>query len=377
MRRWQRSPASASCGCHASILAATSPRAGWCRCWRTYNPGDVETRPRRLYRARAPLNRIRALSISSPSNSRAEASPGQRRHRRDSRHNPRRHRRRTSSDRAGSRATPFRDAPRQIGIGEEGTAEGHKVGLLPARISSRPRSGEQRPATMTVRGNAGAAPAENRAAPPEHRPSRPRQYGDGRHRLSCRACAASRLVPIADYQRFLSWLYRRKPGLEGASYDAQMAARNASLFGVADFYSRNLAAAGHIAADIHVNNPWMRAAWAREHRLAVDAAATARRLGAAAMQFPAGCSAPSHRSSRCSDRSRARSGLSPRLDAEAEKILLAQIEEFKPDLILNRGSVSCRHAPGAQDQADRPPHPDRPGRHRSRRAARTGRSTTS
>ncbi|MFX5817372.1 hypothetical protein ABTE26_20965, partial [Acinetobacter baumannii] len=29
-------------------------------------------------------------------------------------------------------------------------------------------------------------------------------------------------------------------------------------------------------------------------------------------------------------------GLSPRLDAEAEKILLAQIEEFKPDLVLNQ-----------------------------------------
>ncbi|SEM33949.1 hypothetical protein SAMN05443254_101853 [Bradyrhizobium sp. OK095] len=39
-----------------------------------------------------------------------------------------------------------------------------------------------------------------------------------------------------------------------------MAARNASLFGVADFYSRNFAGLGHVAADIHVNNPWMLAA---------------------------------------------------------------------------------------------------------------------
>src|SRR5262249_31643111 len=29
-------------------------------------------------------------------------------------------------------------------------------------------------------------------------------------------------------------------------------------------------------------------------------------------------------------------GLSPRLDEEAEKVLLAQIEEFKPDLVLNQ-----------------------------------------
>ena len=39
------------------------------------------------------------------------------------------------------------------------------------------------------------------------------------------------LVLNADYPRFLSWLYRRQPGLENASYETQMAARNASLFG--------------------------------------------------------------------------------------------------------------------------------------------------
>src|SRR5436853_4265825 len=77
------------------------------------------------------------------------------------------------------------------------------------------------------------------------------------------------LVLNADYPRFLNWFYRRHPGLENADYAAQMAARNASLFGVADFYSRNFAALGHQAAEIHVNNPWLQAAWAREHGMAV------------------------------------------------------------------------------------------------------------
>ncbi len=63
------------------------------------------------------------------------------------------------------------------------------------------------------------------------------------------------------------------PELENASYAAQMAARNASLFGLADFYSRNFAALGHPAAEIHVNNPWLQAAWAREHGVAVRTAA--------------------------------------------------------------------------------------------------------
>src|SRR6266850_2153777 len=79
------------------------------------------------------------------------------------------------------------------------------------------------------------------------------------------------LVLNADYPRFLAWLYRRQVGLEGAPYAAQMAARNQSLFGVADFYSRNFAALGHPAAEIHVNNPWVQAAWAREHDMTVEA----------------------------------------------------------------------------------------------------------
>src|SRR4029079_11835915 len=78
------------------------------------------------------------------------------------------------------------------------------------------------------------------------------------------------LVLNADYPRFLGWLYRRHDGLENASYAAQMAARNASLFGVADFYSRNFTAAGHTAAEIHVNNPMLQPACARERGMAGD-----------------------------------------------------------------------------------------------------------
>ena len=79
------------------------------------------------------------------------------------------------------------------------------------------------------------------------------------------------LVLNADYPRFLAWLYRRQPGLENAAYATQMVARNASLFGVADFYSSNFAALGHPAAEIHINNPWLQAAWAREHGIATEA----------------------------------------------------------------------------------------------------------
>src|SRR3954449_1983086 len=76
------------------------------------------------------------------------------------------------------------------------------------------------------------------------------------------------LVLNADYPRFLAWFYGRQPALENTSYAMQMMARNASLFGVADFYSRNFVALGHQAAEIHVNNSWLQSAWAREHGMA-------------------------------------------------------------------------------------------------------------
>jgi spore maturation protein CgeB len=142
------------------------------------------------------------------------------------------------------------------------------------------------------------------------------------------------LVLNADYLRFQAWLYRREPGLENASYAAQMAARNASLFGLADFYSRNFAALGHAAAEIHVNNPCLQAAWARERGMAFEppeAKATAERralpgwLERAVTPFKP-ILRPLAR----------KVGLSPKLDQQAENILLAQIEEFRPDLLLNQ-----------------------------------------
>ena len=143
------------------------------------------------------------------------------------------------------------------------------------------------------------------------------------------------LVLNADYPRFLAWLYRRQPGLENASYATQMAARNASLFGVADFYSRNFAALGHPAAEIHVNNPWLQSAWAREHGMAVEHAGAAR-------HSPRARALPGWLQRAVTPfkpmlRPLARKvGLSPQLDAQAENILLAQIEDFRPDLVSTR-----------------------------------------
>jgi hypothetical protein len=142
------------------------------------------------------------------------------------------------------------------------------------------------------------------------------------------------LVLNADYPRFQTWLYRREPGLENASYAAQMAVRNASLFGLADFYSKNFAALGHAAAEIHVNNPWLQVAWAREHGVATESPEPP---GAIAGKVPPAWLQRVVTPFKPLLRPLARKvGLSPRLDTQAEDVLLAQIEEFRPDLVLNQ-----------------------------------------
>jgi hypothetical protein len=142
------------------------------------------------------------------------------------------------------------------------------------------------------------------------------------------------LVLNADYPRFLAWFYRRRPGLENAAYETQMAARNASLFGVADFYSRNFAALGHRAAEIHVNNPWLQSAWAREHGLAFDAPEPPG--GAGRRELPRWLQRAVKPLKPMLRPLARRVGLSPKLDAKAKTILLAQIEEFRPDVIINQ-----------------------------------------
>ena len=58
-------------------------------------------------------------------------------------------------------------------------------------------------------------------------------------------------------------------------------------------------------------------------------------------------------------------GLSPRLDAQAEKILLAQIEDFRPDLVLNQDVFHVDTSLMRRIKEHRQPDPDRAGRDRT------------
>jgi spore maturation protein CgeB len=119
------------------------------------------------------------------------------------------------------------------------------------------------------------------------------------------------LIVNADYPDFLDKLYSGS-GLERASYQEQMQARIDSLFGVSDFYPRNLAELGHTAAEVFINNRFLQEAWAREHGVKI-----------ASWPLP---------------RVVLRRGVVPWLVLDRcewmAEILRAQIEDFRPDVLL-------------------------------------------
>lgn len=121
------------------------------------------------------------------------------------------------------------------------------------------------------------------------------------------------LVVNTDYNAFLSDFYADHPDLEAENFATQMGQRMDSLFGIADFYSRNLRALGHEAIDIHANNVFAQSAWVREHRF---------------------------RPARPRRRFRLRRGFVPWLGDGTQRwlldILAAQIRHYRPDVILHQ-----------------------------------------
>jgi hypothetical protein len=115
-----------------------------------------------------------------------------------------------------------------------------------------------------------------------------------------------------DYDRFTAALDARNPSLAEANYAEQLAARDATLFGVSDFYPRRLRELGHEATEVHINNERLQRAWARERGLAVASGSVWQPVARIA-----GVSIPV-----------------PRAPAWLPAILRAQIEDFRPDVVL-------------------------------------------
>jgi len=96
------------------------------------------------------------------------------------------------------------------------------------------------------------------------------------------------LVVDTCYEAFLSAHYARSPALEQQPYAVQWRSLMDTFFGTADAYSHFLAELGHAAREVVVNCGPLQAAWAREHGLE---------------------------------------------GATAQQVLLAQVEDFAPDVV--------------------------------------------
>jgi spore maturation protein CgeB len=132
------------------------------------------------------------------------------------------------------------------------------------------------------------------------------------------------LILNTDYVAFLENLYAENPLLADQSYDQQMAVRNRSLFGAADFYSEGLKANGVEAADVHLNNRAMQMRWAAEHGVNIHASKPVepRGIGARMRRLVGGKNEPPSQLAAMPDWVR--------------NVMIAQIEAFQPDVILNQ-----------------------------------------
>jgi spore maturation protein CgeB len=155
------------------------------------------------------------------------------------------------------------------------------------------------------------------------------------------------LLLNTDYQTFIDELHRADPALAEASYDDQLTARNATFFGVGNAYARALRARGHEAHDIHVNNAAMQAAWLTEHGGRGAVHPPTRHLGRR-RRVPWPRPGPSR--------------------TWLLRVLAAQIEALRPDVILNHdiswfAPEDLRRVAGAEvtlvGQHAAPPYPDR------------------
>jgi spore maturation protein CgeB len=145
------------------------------------------------------------------------------------------------------------------------------------------------------------------------------------------------LIINTDYPAFLKQHYNRHPALAEGSFDVQMAARNASFFGVFDAYSKGFKANGHDAWEVHANNGLLQRRYMTERGRQPDPAKTApgrletvargviRRL----LPLKAGTA----------DVLRSPFDISP---WHLPDILLAQVRDYQPDVILNQSVSEIR-----------------------------------
>jgi len=145
------------------------------------------------------------------------------------------------------------------------------------------------------------------------------------------------LIINTDYEPFLRSLYATNENLAASRYEEQLRCRNDSLFGVADFYSRNFIVLGHEASEVHANNAALQAAWLISHRLGpVRRPRSSSKDLFRLLERIAARMAPWH-----THGSALRTPTEP-FDIDLEETLQAQVRTLRPDVILNQAVGDVR-----------------------------------
>lgn len=143
------------------------------------------------------------------------------------------------------------------------------------------------------------------------------------------------ILNTINYPEYLSWFYTQRPGLKSKPYEAQMRAWNEGVYFRANFYSENLRKLGHEARDIYVNNEFLQRAWAREHGLGLEDPPSMTVPDSSVLQW-------ARRRAAATPLRYLKPLFSPLLPLKESPrpawyydILAAQIQRYKPDVLLN------------------------------------------
>lgn len=131
------------------------------------------------------------------------------------------------------------------------------------------------------------------------------------------------LIINTDYPEFLASFYEDE-NLFALGYDEQLLARNKSLFGVADYYSKNFKALGHEAWEVHANNEILQKQWACENQYNIKPLTKNTYRKNIYNHFFSRVKQRLLRAAKQSDRD------------WMKDILEAQVKKIKPDIILNQ-----------------------------------------
>jgi spore maturation protein CgeB len=142
------------------------------------------------------------------------------------------------------------------------------------------------------------------------------------------------LILNSDTDEFLRWFYKPGAGLDIAPYATQAKARYESLYGMADFYSRSFKARGHEAVEIFPNNVWLQTAWARDKGINVEQPPLSILREDSDLIAKARRRLRSHKTWLLPLARRL--GLVRTISDQARHILLSQVEEMRPDIIINQ-----------------------------------------